>query len=69
MDRTPVVSSNVGSVGYDEYSETMEVEFLSGDVYQYFGVPLHLYEQMMSAHSIGGFLNTYVKSQYGYARV
>ena len=36
MDRTPVVSSNINSIGYDASSSVLEVEFRSG-LYQYFG--------------------------------
>lgn len=32
MDRRPVRSSNVASVGYDESSSTLEVEFHGGRV-------------------------------------
>ena len=68
MNREPVTSSNVVSVGYDEASETLEVEFKNG-VYQYYNVPKLIYEQMMSAESIGRFLNVHIKPAYPYAKV
>ena len=37
MDRTPVRSSNIGSIGYNGASSTLEVEFHSGGLYQYSG--------------------------------
>ena len=39
MDRTPVQSSNIRSVGYDPASRTLEVEFHSSGLYQYSSVP------------------------------
>jgi len=33
--------------GYDSRSETLEVEFTNGAVYQYYNVPLTLYEAFM----------------------
>ena len=39
MDRYSVASSNISAVGYDEQSETLEVEFLNGSIYQYYNVP------------------------------
>ncbi|ARL61649.1 KTSC domain-containing protein [Burkholderia pseudomallei] len=69
MNRDPVASSNIASVGYDETSQTMEVEFHSGAVYQYYNVGLELYEQMMQASSKGQFLHAYVKNAYPYSRV
>ena len=69
MNRSPVASSNVSSIGYDTVTETLEVEFLSGRVYQYYGVPDHLHEQIMQASSKGQFLNYYIKNSYPYSRV
>lgn len=69
MQRYSVASSNIISIGYDEHSQTLEVEFLSGSIYQYYGVPLNLYEQLMQDGSKGRFLNTYIKNAFGYSRV
>ena len=68
MEREPVTSSNVVSVGYDAPSETLEVEFKNG-VYQYYNVPQPIYEQMMTAESVGRFLNVYIKPVYPCAKV
>lgn len=69
MERHYVASSNISSVGYDQDSETLEVEFLNGTVYQYFNVPLNIYEQLMQMGSKGQFFNTYIKNAYPYSRV
>jgi hypothetical protein len=36
----PVSSSNIQAYGYDAETETLQIAFLSGDVYQYFHVPV-----------------------------
>ncbi len=69
MDRQPVASTNIASVGYDGPSETLEVEFSNGTVYQYYNVGADLYEQLMQSTSKGQFLNTYIKNAYPYSRV
>ncbi len=69
MERTPVISTNVTSVGYDEQSCTLEVEFVSGGVYQYYNVLPELHAQFMQASSKGRFLHSQIKSSYAYARV
>ena len=69
MDRNQVASSNIRSIGYDMQSQTLEVEFLSGWVYQYYGVPEFLHQQIMQASSKGQFLNQYIKNAYPYSRV
>ncbi|MXY94973.1 MAG: KTSC domain-containing protein [Caldilineaceae bacterium SB0670_bin_27] len=69
MDRHQVASSNIGGIGYDIATQTLEVEFLSGWVYQYYGVPEFLYQRIMQASSKGQFLNQYIKNAYPYSRV
>jgi KTSC domain len=64
MDRQPVSSSNIASVGYDPGSETLEVEFLNGRVYQYYNVPQFMHERMMEAPSVGKFFNGEIKNAY-----
>lgn len=69
MNRIPVVSSNVASVRYDPKTQTLEVEFHNGTVYQYFDVSQSVYDAFMSAESKGGFLNSSIKGVYRYAKL
>lgn len=69
MERTPVSSSNVASVGYDDASSTLEVEFHSGAVYQYFDVPRSIFEMINQADSPGAVVNEQLRGVYRYARV
>jgi hypothetical protein len=69
MQRQPVSSSNIASVGYDQAAQILEVEFLNHTVYQYFNVPLPVYEALMAAGSHGTYLNAYVKGHYQYQKV
>ena len=38
MERKNVSSSNLKSVGYDSTTQTLEIEFLNGGLYQYSSV-------------------------------
>ena len=69
MDRHQVASSNIRAIGYDTTTQTLEVEFLSGWVYQYYGVPEFLHQEVIQASSKGQFLNQYNKNAYPYSRV
>ena len=69
MIRDPIASSNIASAGYDELSQTLEVEFTTGAVYQYYNVDSAMFEQFMLAPSKGQFLNVYLKNAYPYSRV
>lgn len=65
MERQAVSSSNLASVGYEEHSETLEVEFLkNGKVYQYYNVPTFMHERLMSAPSVGTFFNAEIRDSY-----
>ena len=69
MYRTPVNSSNIKSIGYDKSTATLEVEFTSDNVYQYFNVPEYLYQQFLQASSYGQFLNDHISYNYRYQKV
>ena len=69
MQRTPVSSSNVASIGYDIASRTLEVEFNNGQVYQYFDVPEPVYQSFLQASSKGQFHHQNVKGTYRFERV
>lgn len=69
MHRTLVNSSNIQSIGYDVQSAVLEVEFKSGDVYQYFNLPDSLYQRFLQAPSHGQFLNDYIRYNYRYQKV
>ena len=69
MQRYSVASSNIASIGYDANTETLEVEFLNGSVYQYYNVPRNMYDQLIAEGSKGRFLNTYIKNAYPYSRI
>lgn len=69
MNRAPVTSSTIASVGYDQASSTLEVEFINGRVYQYFDVPSVVHNALVSADSVGTYFNQEIKGVYRYARV
>ena len=69
MTREPVSSSNLAEIGYDDPTQTMEVCFKSGHIYQYFDVPRNVYDELMRAESPGGYLSSEVKGRFRYARV
>ncbi len=67
MERIPVSSSNLASVGYQD--GILEVAFKSGSVYQYTGVSESVYEALMSAPSHGKFFAAFIRNNYPYRQV
>ncbi len=70
MQRQNVSSSNIKSIGYDNSTSVLEVEFLNGNIYQYSNVPERLYVNLMNASSHGEYLDAYIKKGgYSYTKV
>lgn len=69
MDRVPVRSSNMRSVGYDRETETLEVEFQSGDIYRYFHVPERVHEGLIRASSKGSYFHDNIRERYRFRKV
>ena len=69
MRRFSVSSTSMRSIGYDVKKRILEVEFPSGKIYRYFGVPGLLLLRLLSADSIGRYFNRYVRDRFEYAEV
>lgn len=61
MKRVAVTSSNIRSVGHDTGSNTLEIEFNTGAVYQYPSVSRDTYDQMLAAESVGKFFHANIR--------
>lgn len=69
MTRQTVESSNLKSIGYDEFLLVLEIEFKSGAVYRYYGVPSEVHDELINAGSVGKYFNANVKSKYNFLKV
>jgi non-canonical purine NTP pyrophosphatase (RdgB/HAM1 family) len=69
MQRLPVESSDIISVGYDTKTRVLEIEFHGGRVYQYRDVEPETYQHFMRAESHGLFFNASINGRYRYARI
>ena len=64
MQDTPN-STCFSAVGYDSTLKTLYVKFRdSGSVYSYESVPQSVFDDLMSAQSMGGFYNSDIKGAY-----
>ena len=69
MNRQDVSSSNLRSIGYDSESQTLEIEFKDGGIYQYFNVPESTYNALMSASSPGSFFHHNLRGRFGDTKI
>jgi hypothetical protein len=69
MQRKPVTSSNIVSIGHCPDTHVLEVEFagrngVPGCVYRYFEVPAAVHQALVEAPSVGSYFHKHVKSAY-----
>lgn len=68
-EMSPVSSSNIESIGYDEQNQEVYVRFLKGGLYVYKGVPEHEFQNLLEAPSHGSYLHRNFKNVYPYERI
>jgi KTSC domain len=69
MLRHEVHSSELRSVGYDVSVSLLEVEFHSGEVYQYFDVPAELVLELLEADSLGRYFNARIRPKFKFKKM
>jgi XTP/dITP diphosphohydrolase len=69
MQRIPVDSSDIVSIGYDAKARMLEIEFKEDRIYQYSDVEPDVYERFMRADSYGEFFFAHITKHYRYKRV
>jgi hypothetical protein len=61
----PVKSSDLAQVGYSISTKLLQVQFQKGgQIYQYPGVPVALYQNLISSKSLGSFFNSEIKPRF-----
>ena len=68
IERQPVVSSDIASIGYDATSETLEIEFKATGVYRYFSVPKEVHEGLVATPSPGKYFLQNIKGKYAWEK-
>ncbi len=66
IEHIRVESSNIYSVGYDSKNRILQVLFTNSGLYQYYGVPSYVFEELMRAESKGRYLNRNIAYKYRY---
>lgn len=69
IKRTAVSSSNLNSAGYDLKTQTLEIQFNDGSVYQYHQVPQEIYVGLMKAESHGSYFYAMIRNVFQYKKV
>ncbi len=65
FDRQPVDSTALASAGYDPTARILEIQFVGSDsLYRYYDVPESVYQDLLSAESVGRYYNLAIRGQY-----
>lgn len=64
MQRDPVKSSQILTIGYDQTARMLEVEFKGGGVYQYLNVPEHVAQELRFSDSVGSYFGANIRGAY-----
>ena len=69
MNRTTVASPGIAQVGYEEGSEILEIEFVSGKIFQFYNVPLKLFDQLMNSSQKELYYESNILVRFPYTRI
>jgi KTSC domain-containing protein len=69
VERQPVKSSNIKSIGYDPEKQELHVEFGSGQVYAYANVPPEKHQALLAAESIGQHFARHIRTSHGFRKL
>ena len=67
MKMQPIGSSNIDSVGYDEFDQKLTIRFKSGRTYTYQGVSKETFDAFMDAEAKSSFFAQIIKLNYNYS--
>jgi hypothetical protein len=68
IQRQRVTSSDIASIGYDEATETLEIEFHATGVYRYFSVSKSVADEFRASPSPGKYFLQNIKGKYAWER-
>ena len=69
MERRSISSSMIRSIGYDESISTLEIEFNSGAIWNYYDFSLTSWYEFDGAESHGKFFHSFIKNNYRESQV
>jgi len=70
MERTRVKSNTIRTVGYDELTQILEIQFQQGGTYQYFGVSKKIYDNMIKPSSTPEeYYERFIKNRYRHEKI
>jgi len=62
-------STMITSTAYNPHTETMELVFCNGGIYEYHQIEEEIYQELIASTSIGEYFNDHIRMKYPYTKV
>lgn len=69
MNIITVTSKSIAAIGYDESTMVLRIVFRNDGIYDYQGVPVHVFKQFMSSPSKGKYYVYHIKGRFNQVRI
>ena len=70
MEKTRVKSNTIRTVGYDEPTQILEIDFQQGGTYRYFGVSKKIYDSMIKPSTTPDeYYERFIKNRYRHEKI
>jgi KTSC domain len=69
MQRTDLNSTLLDAAGYLDQQALLELEFKSGAIYRYLGVPAATYGELLTAESKGAYFHCHMRNRFPYSKI
>ena len=69
MHRVELQSASLNAATYRDQGAFLELEFRSGTIYRYLGVPAQVYDELLRAESKGRYFNQHIRNRFPYAKL
>jgi len=69
MARVDLQSTSLNAATYQDQRGFLELEFRSGAIYRYIGVPEQVYQELLSAESKGRYFNQHIRNRFIYVQI
>lgn len=69
MELRNVVSSNIAQVGHDPNQNVLIIRFVNGTYYRFDNVPEQVYNNFITAQSVGKYFQSYIRNTYPFKKI
>jgi hypothetical protein len=69
MERVDLQSTSLNAATYRDQDGFLELEFRSGAIYRYLGVPEQVFQELLSAGSKGRYFNQQIRNRFPYVKI